>query len=94
MLEAVIGKGAYGTVFKATSNASGETVAIKYISLKKASDSLMRVVCREVKINSFLSENKNNIFTPELYDLFFTKETDINDPSTIRGIYIVSEYYR
>jgi serine/threonine protein kinase len=83
LLQKEIGKGAYGTVFKAIDNYSGKTVAIKYIDMEGGSESMMRVICREVKINIFLSSLKYNIYTPRLLDIYFPSKTDVDDPKTV-----------
>ena len=89
-----LGKGAYGIVFKAQCNFTGKRVAIKFIDLSNVNEAYLRVICREVKINVFLSSLKSNIFTPRLVDIYFPADTVEDDPKSVRGIYLVFEYYR
>jgi serine/threonine protein kinase len=53
-----VGKGSFGTVFKAVNNLNQQTVAIKFIDLKKASKALLISVCREISVNQFLADQK------------------------------------
>lgn len=39
-----------------------------------------------------MTNNKNNIFTPYLYDVYFPNNVDLKDPNSIYGIYFVFEY--
>jgi mitogen-activated protein kinase 15 len=89
-----LGKGAYGIVYKAQCNITGKRVAIKFIDLSNVNEAYLRVICREVKINVFLSSIKSNIFTPRLLDIYFPIETNEEDPKTVKGIYMVFEYFR
>lgn len=69
-------------------------MAIKYIDLSQVNEAYLRVICREVKINVFLSSLKSNIFTPRLVDIYFPTEISEDDPKSVKGIYLVFEYYR
>lgn len=88
-----LGKGAYGVVYKALCNETGKKVAIKFIDLSRANETITRLICREVKINIFLSSVSYNIFTPKLLDIFFPPETNEEDPASVTGVYMVFKYY-
>lgn len=87
------GKGVYGTVFKARSNITGQKVAIKFITFQNSGITHMRSVARELKVNLFLSGLQQNLFTPLLIDIVFPGDFNKNDPSSLRGIYLVQEYF-
>lgn len=89
-----IGSGSYGTVFKARCIESGQRVAIKYIGFTDASRTHLITICREIKINTFLSKQPNNIYTVKALDFFFPAETNTEVPDTLNGIYMVSQYMR
>lgn len=89
-----LGKGAYGEVTKAVCNQTGKKVAIKFMDFSNANEAMMRIVCREVKINIFLSSLSCNIFSPRLLDIFFPPGTNEEKPESVTGIYLVFSYYR
>lgn len=93
VLEKIVGSGAYGTVFKAKCCRDGKKVAIKFVNIDSENDELLKLICRELKINISLSLNKNNIFTPQLLDVYFPTGTDIKNPRSLKGIYFVFEYF-
>ena len=90
----MIGEGAYGKVFKARCNKTLEKVAIKYIDLETAKEARFIVATREIKILSFLTKLSTNIFTLKLIDLYFPKETNVEDFDSIKGVYLVTEYVK
>ena len=61
---------------------------------KISNEALMRVICREIKVNIFFSNLKYNIFTPKLLDIYFPQETNFDDHKSVKGIYLVFTYYR
>lgn len=64
----IIGNGNYGTVFKAKCIKTGQNVGIKFIEFEDGNEMLLRAICRELKINIFLSDTPNNVFTARLLD--------------------------
>lgn len=91
-IKKVIGEGAYGLVFKATCTKSKSKVAIKYIDLIDANKKILTLICREFKINQFLSLYKGNIFTPRLLDAYIPIEDREGDAEQLSGIYLVFEF--
>ena len=89
-----VGSGSYGTVFKALKNTTQQQVAIKFIDLSKASKALLISICREISLNQFLAKQKQNCFTVKLLDVYLPLDVDVQDPSTIKGIYLVFEYLK
>lgn len=89
-----IGAGSYGTVFKAKCLETGHRVAIKFIDFSEPSRTHLITICREIKINTFLSKQPNNIYTVKALDFFFPKEVNTDVPDTVNGIYMVSQYMR
>jgi serine/threonine protein kinase len=65
----VIGKGAFGTVVKAVSLKTGQTVAIKLMTNIQKDAYILRKVLRELIILRKLSEIKDNIFTTKVIDV-------------------------
>jgi serine/threonine protein kinase len=59
----IVGKGQYGTVFKAKCNSTAESVAIKYIDFADENKEVLRAICREIKIMWSLSKLPNNGYT-------------------------------
>ena len=88
----LIGSGAYGKVFKARCKNTRRKVAIKYIEFMNTGAEHLVAVCREVLANSFLSGQMTNCYSVPLIDIYFPKEADPSDKSTITGIYLVFEY--
>ena len=52
------------------------------------------IAVREIKVLSFLTKLPSNIFTIKLKDIYFPKETMVDDLDSIKGVYIVTEYVK
>lgn len=89
-----LGSGSYGQVFKARNNKTLKRVAIKYIDMSDTCESHLRLICREIKINIFLSRLEDNIFTVKLLDLFFPKGQGAEVGEKVQGVYMVIEYMK
>ena len=81
-------------VFKAKCTLTKQKVAIKYIDMEDATEPRLLFASREIKILSFLTKLQSNIFTIKLKDIYFPKETKIDDLDSIKGVYIVTEYVK
>jgi len=75
-----IGEGSFGTVFKAKSSYGKSNVAIKVLMAPFKTSYTARQTYREIKLMRKLTEQQNNEFTPQLYDLILPREvfTTIN----------------
>ena len=89
-----IGEGGNGVVFKARCNTTQTTVAIKYIRFADGECiEFIRSVAREVKILIHLSHRATNKYTIKLLDIFLPEECDIDEPTSLSGIYMVTDYF-
>jgi mitogen-activated protein kinase 1/3 len=88
----VVGQGSFGTVFKANIRNSGKRVAIKYINMQSTSREYLIAICREVKINIFLSQQQDNIFTAKMLDAYLPTGQSFTEPGTITSLYLVFKY--
>lgn len=87
----MIGKGAYGQVYKAIHLKSNTTVAIKYIRIfDSKSLPLVRSIARELEILYRLTKMDKNYFTVRLYDAYFPSY--VEDYNTCDSLYIVMDY--
>jgi len=90
-----LGKGSYGSVWRATHEPSGTKCAVKIIKLKDKSEYVMRrhalMVAREVYILNKLSRDKNNNFTIRLLDVETNPEAH-EDFSKLHTVYLVSNF--
>jgi len=69
-----IGEGSFGTVFKAKSSYGKSNVAIKVLMAPFKTSYTARQTYREIKLMRKLTEQQNNEFTPQLYDLILPRE--------------------
>lgn len=92
-LKSVLGQGAYGVVFKAVKQATAQKVAIKFIAFKHNNVKLLLSAARELRILSSFSKMTDNVYTIRMLDSFLPAGADTEDLESIKGVYIVMDYY-
>ena len=90
--EEQIGKGMYGTVYKAYDNQTDSQVAIKHIQFIDGHCGFLRTVVRELVTIIKLSAMEENSHTVKLLDCFFPNDADPKNVNTIKSIYLVLTY--
>lgn len=87
----IVGKGAYGEVYRATHVKTGIDVAIKYIKISDTkSVPLLRAIAREIEIMYRLTKISRNYFTVKLHDAFLPAYT--KDADKLDSLYLVMDF--
>ena len=75
-LKESLGQGSFGQVIKAKCLRTQNHVAIKQIMLNQKNQYAVRKVIREIEIQQHLSDNKQNVFSPQLLEVQATDNLD------------------
>lgn len=90
----ILGQGAYGLVFLARQQGSGQVRAIKFLDQVFFNAYEAKKVCREIQIMRYLSKRPaDNIYTVQLLDIQIPLSQEAQQVTDFDQLFLVEEYF-